>query len=149
MILRFSRTRGWDGWLIRTALWSKINHVDVVLPGGSRISAFNPEGVAIKPMPAPGVDAHEEFYHVPLPGLRAVKIYATLRAEVGKPYDKWGVIGIGVQRDWSDSARWFCSELIAHAFLANNVPILQNRPPTRVTPRDLHQSSLLERIQYR
>lgn len=33
------------------------------------------------------------------------------RAQIGKPYDYAGVLGLGFNRNWEESSRWYCDEL--------------------------------------
>ena len=39
------------------------------------------------------------------------------RSQKGKPYDTWGVWGIGFGRNWEDDSKWFCSELACETLL--------------------------------
>jgi len=56
----------------------------------------------------------------------------------GKSYDFSAIGGIALDRNWRDSHRWFCSELIAAAFEAVGSPLLNPSANVwRITPRDL------------
>jgi uncharacterized protein YycO len=58
--------------------------------------------------------------------------------QAGKPYDFYAIGGIAFDRNWRDSHRWFCSELIAAAFEAAGSPLLNPSANVwRITPRDL------------
>jgi uncharacterized protein YycO len=41
-----------------------------------------------------------------------------VRAQIGKPYDNTGAMGITVERDWQEDDAWFCFELVAAALHA-------------------------------
>lgn len=38
---------------------------------------------------------------------------AIAKSKLGKPYDYTGILGLGVNRDWQENDRWFCSEDVA------------------------------------
>jgi uncharacterized protein YycO len=58
--------------------------------------------------------------------------------QAGKSYDFSAIGGIALDRNWRDSRRWFCSELIAAAFEAVSSPLLNPSANVwRITPRDL------------
>ena len=50
------------------------------------------------------------LYDIQLPNEQAALDFA--RAQVGKPYDKWGIVGFAFGRDWQDDSDWYCSELL-------------------------------------
>lgn len=53
-------------------------------------------------------------------------------------YDFSAIFGLGIDRDWREVGRWFCSELIAWAFEECGQPIFDPEVKVwRVTPRDL------------
>jgi hypothetical protein len=57
----------------------------------------------------------EEFRDMAVPDPDAG--YAFAISQIGKPYDVWGVIGLGLHRDWQSDDAWWCSEF-AEAVLA-------------------------------
>jgi hypothetical protein len=75
-----------------------------------------------------------------VPRFSAPAITEALRwalTQAGKPYDFSAICGIAFERDWHDSRRWFCSELIAAAFEVVGSPLLNPSANLwRITPRD-------------
>jgi uncharacterized protein YycO len=66
------------------------------------------------------------------------KAFEWALTQAGKSYDFSAIGGIALDRDWRDSRRWFCSELIAAAFEAAGSPLLNPSANVwRITPRDL------------
>lgn len=66
--------------------------------------------------------------------------YEWAQTQIGKPYDYSAITGIAFDRNWHEEDRWFCSELVAEAFIRIGYPILSTRPSNmlwRITPRDL------------
>lgn len=51
-----------------------------------------------------------------------------LKAQVGKPYDWRGGLGLGLSpyREWEDDDRWFCFELVAGMLQASGRPVFFN-----------------------
>ena len=67
--------------------------------------------------------------------------------QAGKSYDFSAIGGIVLDRNWRDSRRWFCSELIAAAFEAVGSPLLNPSANVwRITPRDLLLSMNLDAV---
>jgi hypothetical protein len=70
--------------------------------------------------------------------------FAWALMQAGKSYDFSAICGIALDRNWRDSRRWFCSELIAAAFEAVGSPLLNPSANVwRITPRDLLLSTNL------
>ena len=42
---------------------------------------------------------------------------AWVRSQEDKPYDVWGVWGVGFGRNWEDDSKWFCSELVCETLV--------------------------------
>ncbi len=142
--LQFSTQRGWASGLIR---WfghgQPYSHVDFVLPGGrllgSRTDApvSGQTGVQIRPANYAKFSA---VLRVSIQTPHAAAIYAAARSQIGKPYDRRGIIGFVCGRNWRDTDSWFCSELAAWAFEQGGfwdtkwvVPYM----PQKVDPADL------------
>lgn len=97
-----------------------VSHVDVLWPGGGLYGARSDE---VGGAPA-GVQLRAENY---TEGCNVVRVtlnmsatkrqafYDFLLAQEGKPYDKTGILGFVVDRDWQEPDSWFCSELVAAA----------------------------------
>lgn len=126
-------------WLIRTATWSRISHVDFVLPDGRLLGARGSGGVAIR---EPGEYSHCERFHVEAPA-DVLKLAAS---QIGKPYDWAGILGFATRQNWQSEDKWFCSELVAWAFQEAGFPLLRAERASRITPRDLLLSNRLFRL---
>lgn len=62
-------------------------------------------------------------------------------------YDYLAILGFIFRRNWKDSNRWICSELIAHVCNQLGIPLLANIYDESVlSPRDISLSPYLTRI---
>lgn len=144
--LQFATSAGFGSKVIRWFTYSDFSHVDVVLPDGTLLGARANGGVKIRPA------GYEKFiktarFVADVPADVEAKIYAFLHAQVGKPYDKTGIVNLVFQkRNWHDDDSWFCSELVAAAFEAAGWPLVVVPDPERVTPRDLTTSTRLRPV---
>lgn len=69
-----------------------------------------------------------------------------LEKQLGKRYDWSAVVQVlNYERDWTEDDEWFCSELVAAAFLAAGIYLIR-KPAGRVTPGDCVYSALVEPI---
>jgi len=69
------------------------------------------------------------------------KVLAAMESQVGKPYDFGAIFGILLDRDWRDTSKWFCSELVAWACEQAGTPLLNtNFQLNRVFPNLLGAS---------
>ena len=134
MELLFCHSRSIGGLIIRTALMSRWNHVALRL-GNCVFDATLSDGVALW-----GVNEfHTEWRHIESRRIEVADerpFYNFLFAQLGKPYDWQGFLGLPFRQNWASTQRWFCSELIAAAFQHAGYPL--GFPSRRVTPRDLH-----------
>lgn len=64
-------------------------------------------------------------------------LLAAARTQLGKPYDVFGALGVGFRRNWQETDRWFCSELIAYAFQESGHPLFRPESLYRISPEDL------------
>lgn len=80
---------------------------------------------------------HSRWTIIDLPCGNPAAVIAAARSQIGKPYDLTAVLGIAIHRDWQDSARWFCSELVAWAFEQAGSPLFRADAVRRVTPEHL------------
>lgn len=136
--LRFITEAGIESSFIRWWTWGQWSHVDYVMPGGqSFLGARLNGGVQIRPFDycTPKNQMTAEFW---MPAANAQKWQDALVSQLGKPYDWLAIVGIGVRRDWRNSKKWFCSELIQWASEEAKHPLLDAGPDVyRITPRDL------------
>ena len=119
------------------------SHVDSVLPDG-RLFGARSDNVGGAP---PGVQAREPSYlgsekvfrvELATTADETVKYYDWLWTQVGKPYDKQGILGFIVDRDWRDPNTWFCSELVAAGLeYCEYFPYPLAAITNKITPGDL------------
>jgi len=130
----WARSHSLSSLAIRAINWSAWSHCALVTPGGV-IESVWPAGVV--------VTVRERFEarssrlassSVAVPDARAALAFA--RAQVGRPYDLAGALGLGLHREWDDPSRWWCSELIAAALRAGGRTVFP-RNQHRVTPEHL------------
>jgi uncharacterized protein YycO len=115
--LQFVRERGAMPWLIARWGGGRFSHVDTVLDNGQLLGARNdhvgdsPRGVQIRP---PG---YTDFIDrvvmtVPVTVEQKATYLDFLRNQVGKAYDSGALWGFVFNRDWHQTDRWICSELV-------------------------------------
>ena len=116
--------------------WGEISHVAVRDPNEPRVwEAWQKGGVNKVPSISTNhsdrtrvdiytVDLTEEQYH---------GIVAFLDAQVGKPYDFWGVASFVFRRNMGKEGAWFCSELALAAFMQAGLSLLVC-PPFKASP---------------
>ena len=139
--LKFSTGTGFGSGIIRWFTWSKYSHVDLILPNGTLLGALQGKGVGIREDSRGGdkftVNCSEEV---------AQRVLLNSISFIGKEYDWWGAFAFGPRRDWQDSKKWFCSELIVHLFAQAGLSLLNTRESHRISPAMLVLSPYLRRI---
>jgi uncharacterized protein YycO len=123
--------------LIRDKTFCAYSHVEFVLNDGTTLGAHAEGGVAIRPANYDNFTKIAVF-NVPV-ATDEVKasILAFAMAQVGKPYDFGAIAGLVLNRDWRNTSKWFCSELVAAAF-EQGQPLLRVADSVdRITPRDV------------
>jgi len=142
--LRFSSASTFASWLVATYTGTWCSHVEFVVSKGQYLGSDIDTGVAF-------VDdqyyidtkmKREEYFCVTVTQEQYDVIYQYARSQVGKDYDTWALIGNLFRRNWQQSKKWFCSELIAKSFKEAEYPLLNYRT-NRITPLDLLKSPLL------
>ena len=96
----------------------QFSHVDSVLPDGRLLGARSdliggaPAGVQVR---SDGYLGSERVLRIDLPVDTSMsgRYYDFVQAQIGKPYDKEGILGFIAGRTWDDPSAWFCSELVA------------------------------------
>jgi uncharacterized protein YycO len=105
--------------LLRFFTWSSWSHCGVVTPEGTVIEAAAFHGVVERPASEFMADGVAQFAFKEIPVADDAAAIAWARAQIGKPYDWNGVIGLALRRDsWQDEDAWFCSELVEGACAA-------------------------------
>jgi hypothetical protein len=76
---------------------------------------------------------------IPATPKQEYKVKDFVYSQLGKPYDIWGALGVGIGRDWQDDHAWFCSELMAAALIKANYPGAKRAfsQSWRVTPANI------------
>lgn len=134
----FARSRSIGGLVIRGVTWSAWSHcaVEFIDRGESFVVESTwPRGVIVTDSSVfRRRMSRVETVHVSVPDPAAAMRFA--KAQVGKPYDTWGVIGLGIHREWDDPESWWCSEHVAASLAAGGKPLF-SRARRRVTPQHL------------
>ena len=136
---------GTDTWASDTVGWytrSVFTHVDVVLDDGRLLGARINGGVQIRPRDYQKI-LFVQRYRTTLSVAGEHDFHLALLEQIGKPYDWTAVLGLVMNRNWRQTDRWFCSELVAWAFEKAGTPLLRVDNNDKVTPRDLTTSLLL------
>lgn len=121
-----------------------VDHAEICTDTGTWIGAHAKDGVQeraadyCKPR-------FELRYALPVTEDQHAKILGFMRAQIGKPYDFTGIMGILFHESWHDPKAWFCSELVCAACEAGGIFMLNVLPgyTFRITPEMLHLSPLL------
>ena len=120
--------------------WGRWSHVEFIFSDGYFGSRFN-GGVKLRPFDYIKVKNSLEC-HVEVSDDQYTLIYDFLKKQDGKPYDKTSILGFIIHRDWKSDDSWFCSELVAAAFLEAGIALLRTTDVNRISPRDLSLSPL-------
>lgn len=112
---------------IRYITRSWASHVEFVdADSGYTLGARYKGGVQWRPALGSSHYTYIEWYTHP----RIDDAVLWARSQIGKPYDLTAIFGILTDRKWQSPDSWFCSELVAAAFLNVGVPLFQ--PSTRL-----------------
>lgn len=121
--------------ILRAATWSSWSHVAPIIDDEDDmvIDATFKHGVARRSLSQLLADASKfEIKTIECPDPKAAFDFA--RDQLGKPYDTWGALGVGLHRDWQADDAWFCSEFFeAMAAAGGNRRFVNNA--NRVTPQ--------------
>jgi len=116
--------------------WSEYSHVDLVLDDDLLIGAIAGDGVVlgkVKERLAKSSKAVE--MHIPVKEADASEAFAI--SQLGKDYDTWGALGIGLKRNWQDDDKWSCAELVASVLAAGGQRPFDSKFYHRITPQQL------------
>lgn len=116
------------------------SHVETLMPDGTLLGAHFNGGVLARPK---GYDAahmeREEYVKIPLSLFQAGSYYDFLKDQLGKPYDTTAIVGMLLHRNWREDNEWFCSELVAAAFVhCGAISEKLASELQHVTPRDVY-----------
>jgi len=121
----------------------RYSHVDIVTPTGMLLGARSdavggqPPGVRVRPANYLSPTDRTLRISVPATSKQAAAFYDFLNAQVGKPYDKIGILGFLIGRAWRDTDAWFCSEMAAAALEAAGLVQPLAAPANKITPGGL------------
>jgi len=97
-----------------------LSHVDIVMPDGQLLGARSDRLMHIQP----GVQIRPPFYDgdngwskrivmaKTVTPKHLAKCYELARSQLYKAYDHTAIWGFATGRDWRDTDKWFCSELL-------------------------------------
>lgn len=131
----FTRKHHIGSVLLRAFLWSGWSHC-AIIDDNYVIEAV--AGVGVRRRLLSDLIAESSKWEiVDFPSSNPEAVLASASAQIGAPYDWGGVLGLGFRRRWQEDDSWFCSELVAHAFLEAGEPLVRV-DSWRITPRDLY-----------
>lgn len=134
MNIMFCRSKTPLSWLIRKLTWSEWSHV-VLIDGDYGIEAVG-TGVTYRHLATIKAGHSEtQIRRIACP-CPFVGIQAAFR-QIGKRYDWKALAGQLFHRDWQQTDKWFCSELVAWALTQSGNPIFNAASISRVTPQML------------
>ena len=141
MRLIFANSNTIGSKVIRWKTNSKWSHVGVVDKKRNIVfEAIWPDGVVQTPLEKVKARSSEwEFRELPVEDYSAAIAY--LIAQLGKPYDTFGVLGLGFNRNWQDDKKWWCSEYTAMAALQGGDKGFNNMIST-ITPQDVYNATV-------
>ena len=120
--------------VIRAVTWSRWSHA-AIIDGAEIIEAVWP-CVRVSSL-AEAIDTHPRWTVIDIPVADEALAIAAARSQVGKPYDLWGVLGLGIKRNWQDDEAWWCSELIPWAAKQAGTDLFRPEALRRITPEHL------------
>ena len=118
------------------------SHVDIVMPSGMLLGARSdvcmgvPAGVQFRP---DGYAPFTKVERISLPATyaQALTFHVFVSDQAGKPYDKIGIVGLAVGRNWRSPDKWFCSELAMAALEYAGIISPITSPVNFISPRDV------------
>lgn len=138
--LQFSYDKSIASKLIRWRDWSSYSHVDFLMPDGKLLGALPHGGVQIR---KPYRVTNKLILSINVTDSQHKDITNALLSQINKPYDFAGVLGFAFNRDWEETDKWFCSELIMYGFKQGGINLLRTNTISRITPKDILLSPLL------
>lgn len=152
LILQFSTSEDFSSSIVRRLCHSPFSHVDVVVPGAGLLGASgaatykNSAGATVHDEGGVRVRPFDPWIYKVKKEIRvktdaAAAVVARAMTQVGKPFDDGALYSFlsssPGERDWRDTASWFCSELVTWAEEVEGVfgwPLLVAK--NRVSPAD-------------
>jgi len=145
VVIQFSTSGGLvaKGVQFRTFSWA--SHVDLVTSKGTLIGAEWQNGVSERPYERSEYERIERYV---VEGVSQELVESIIRGELGKPYDFGAIWGFISRTDkFSNTEKWFCSELIAWVFQEANMPLLNPDVDAQfIAPSHLLMSPYLKKV---
>lgn len=143
IVLQFVEGTGLGSGMIKWFGHGSYSHVDAVLLDGSLLGARSdvidgiPAGVQIRPA---SYVAHEKVSRIVLPADDDVAkaFYDAMHAEIGRPYNKMGIVAFFFNANWTSVGHWFCSQLVTAKLLVSGWLKGLSEDPNKVDPDDLY-----------
>lgn len=142
VILQFSNKRNMFSWAIRFFTWSWTAHVDVVESDGNLIGSTFRQGVHRDIFKRENYD-RIHYYTI---DIDYDDFMYFIKSQLGKKYDWFAFLGFLFRRDWHNTDRWFCFELIAWAAEKSGKPLLNSNKHNRITGRELLLSPFVSEL---
>lgn len=142
--IRFTSQNTLASWLVTTWTNQWPSHIEMVIAPGVYIGSDIETGVTIisDDYYKNNVFTQEEYFKIPVTEDEQLTILTTIFSQIGKDYDTWALIGNVCKRNWQNTNKWFCSELIAWACLHGNKQLI-NKKTNRITPGDILSSNII------
>ena len=140
------RGRSFLSRAIQWRTWSVYSHAAWIDDDGSVYEAWYPHGVRhlanVNVGHSPGTVV--DVFNVGLVTTQKIALRKWFTSQLGKPYDRWAIVGFISRRAMADPAAWVCSELIYQGFLEVGIELLGgNTPAYKVSPGRLALSPFL------
>ena len=134
--------------LIKWRTWSNISHTGAFL-GDDVIEAWG--GGVVRQHWTSGHEPGTKItlYRVPCLDKQWEIFYSFLLHQVGKKYDKMGILGFMTRAKSQHPDKWFCSELVFAAAKEAGIDLLARIEPYQVSPGQLDTSPILEFVENR
>lgn len=134
--LLFSTSNKLGSLIIRANTWGKWSHVAGIDEERNEVIEAVWPRVRVMPLDK-WLAAHPRHVVSYMPAANPRAVIETARSQIGKPYDLWGALGLGLHRDWQEPDAWWCSELWGWAFAEGGTPLFRGESMHRVTPEHL------------
>jgi hypothetical protein len=140
--LQFVEGSGLGAGMIKWFGHGKYSHVDCVLPDGKLLGARSdrvggkPPGVQIRPASYLGKEKTLRV-KIPCTGQQEHFFYRFLYTEIGRAYNKLGIVAFFFATDWTTEGNYFCSQLATKALQEVNLFENLSEPANKIDPDDL------------
>jgi hypothetical protein len=140
--LQFVEGSGLGAGMIKWFGHGKYSHVDCVLPHGHLLGARSdkiqgiPPGVQMRPADYTKKE-HVTRVVIPCTVEQEHIFYGFLLEQIGKPYNKLGIVAFFFATGWTKIGQWFCSQLQTAALQEAKLLPQLSELPNKIDPDDL------------